>query len=512
MKMHRRLIWLMVCIAMVFVPMGALASEVTPAKVVKAKTMSLNYAARTRYISTVANDPLNTWDSFDLVPRISPKSATALTDPALISYKVDKPHIASVDALGNVTAHAKGTAKVTVTLLDGSKKKSTCTVTVRDLTAKAVDVEPFDKDLQLGENVQMVPIITPATVKNKGVTYSSNNNKVCKVTKNGVLKPVGVGTAKITVRSKGDTKKFKTIKVTVGYKYRLYSIGNGLYKDDDFVLECWKYDMKSITDIYKNAKFGKSTVRVSQKPNATSTVITKYLDTIASADIRDNDVTFFYYTGHGVGPGFSEAFRGALVGVNYNFSTGNTAALVTVDTMVDKLSKVKGDVVVILDYCFSGTFISKSVTGEMKAQQLKLFNERVTNAFANASSKSTMTSKGVAGGTSGGARFHVITASAWSEESFAATGTGNGIGDRPWSVNQSRSLFTFKMLEATFGTSRIKMAADKNGDKQVTMKELYDYTKDEVQKILDSDKYVKRVQTVQLWPANDDFVMYAQKP
>lgn len=48
-----------------------------------------------------------------------------------VTFKSSDKKVVTVDEEGNLTAHKKGTAKITVTAKDGSKKKATCTVTVK---------------------------------------------------------------------------------------------------------------------------------------------------------------------------------------------------------------------------------------------------------------------------------------------------------------------------------------------------------------------------------------------
>ena len=48
-----------------------------------------------------------------------------------LAWESDKPGVAAVDDRGNITAVSPGTAKITASSTDGSKKKVTVTITVR---------------------------------------------------------------------------------------------------------------------------------------------------------------------------------------------------------------------------------------------------------------------------------------------------------------------------------------------------------------------------------------------
>jgi hypothetical protein len=65
---------------------------------------------------------------FTLTAKIAPKSATYKK----VAFATSNSKVAKVTSNGVVSLVAKGTAKITVTALDGGKKKATCTVTVKE--------------------------------------------------------------------------------------------------------------------------------------------------------------------------------------------------------------------------------------------------------------------------------------------------------------------------------------------------------------------------------------------
>ncbi len=94
----------------------------------------------------------------------------------------------------------KGTAKLKITLTSGASK----TVKVKVQTAKVVTgklkVRSKKITLQRGKTLKLKPVVTPVTSQDK-ITYSSSDKKVATVSPKGVIKAVGKGNAKITVRS-----------------------------------------------------------------------------------------------------------------------------------------------------------------------------------------------------------------------------------------------------------------------------------------------------------------------
>ena len=61
--------------------------------------------------------------------------------------------------------------------------------------------------------------ITPSTVANKTLSWSSSNTSVARVSSTGVVTPVGIGTATITVKTTDGSNLSKTCKVTVNEEF-----------------------------------------------------------------------------------------------------------------------------------------------------------------------------------------------------------------------------------------------------------------------------------------------------
>lgn len=68
-------------------------------------------------------------------------------------------------------------------------------------------------ELYKGDATQVYIDILPSNATHKEVTYESNNTSVLSVSKNGYVTAVGIGTAKIIVRSKNGINKTVEIEV-----------------------------------------------------------------------------------------------------------------------------------------------------------------------------------------------------------------------------------------------------------------------------------------------------------
>ena len=150
-------------------------------------------------------------DSETLTATVAPADATNQK----VTWKSDKPEIATVDANGKVTGVKVGEATITVTTQDGGKT-ATCRVTVSDREIKVTGVTLNKSTLSLieGGSETLTATITPADATNQNVAWTSSDATVATVDDNGKVTAVKVGTATVTVTTQ-DGGKTATCRVTV---------------------------------------------------------------------------------------------------------------------------------------------------------------------------------------------------------------------------------------------------------------------------------------------------------
>ena len=146
-----------------------------------------------------------------LTATVAPADATNQK----VTWKSDKPEIATVDANGKVTGVKAGEATITVTTEDGGKT-ATCKVTVSDTEIKVtgVTLNKTALTLNIGANETLSATVAPADATNKKVTWKSSDAAVATVDTNGKVTAVKAGEATITVTTE-DGGKTATCKVTV---------------------------------------------------------------------------------------------------------------------------------------------------------------------------------------------------------------------------------------------------------------------------------------------------------
>lgn len=294
--------------------------------------------------------------------------------------------------------------------------------------------------------------------------WSLSNNKL-------VITGVSAGTTTITLKN---TYNSQTRKITVTVKkpnpvtYRAAIVGQYDYKYNQDLPAC-KNDAAAMARTCQ--KSGYSSVKT--KYNASASGIKSLISTtFANAD--SNDVSLFYYSGHG-------ASNGALCTIE---SSGDN--LLYISDLASWLKQVPGTVIVLFDSCFSGMSINKAADGTITTKfaksvsnkDTKAFNSAVVNEFAKADAQVKAASKSGELATS---KFKVITACSKSESSYC---------------NQSFSYFTYAVVEGAginYSSGAVGTApADSDGNKTITINECYKFAK----------SVVEDYQTAQVYPTN----------
>lgn len=152
-----------------------------------------------------------------LTATVAPSTATNKA----IRWKSSNPKVAKVDSNGKITAVKKGTATITCTAKDSSKKKVTCKVTVTNdsdsssTKVTGISLNNTSLSMEKGDTSTLTATVTPSTASNKNLTWRSSNMKVAKVDSSGKVTAVKKGTATITCTAKDKSKKKVTCKITV---------------------------------------------------------------------------------------------------------------------------------------------------------------------------------------------------------------------------------------------------------------------------------------------------------
>lgn len=142
-------------------------------------------------------------------PTVTPTTASNIS----VKYTSSNTRVATVDSNGLLTAVGKGTCTVTCTAADGSGKKDTCKVTVKQPVRKLTI--SGGSSVNEGSSIELRAIAAPSNATNKNVTWSSSDKTVAKVSSTGKVTALKAGKATIKCTAKDGSRVAASKTVTV---------------------------------------------------------------------------------------------------------------------------------------------------------------------------------------------------------------------------------------------------------------------------------------------------------
>lgn len=222
---------------------------------------------------------------------------------------------------------------------------------------------------------------------------------------------------------------------------------------------------------------------INSQVNATKHEVVSFVN-LAFKDATENDVSLFFYSGHGVTDSGTQ-YSGALMTVDYDY--------ILLSDLAEMLSAVPGKVIVILDSCGSGAAVYSSqsinsigIGDESSSFDPQKFNEEAISAFSNLASVQNKS------GEFRNSKYYVLTASAYGEDSKSV------MTNNIWGGALTRGFVASAGYDFNTKTWLSSMNGDANHDNIVTLNECYIYCAD----------YASGYQNVQVYPENSDFKLF----
>lgn len=169
--------------------------------------------AATRTLQAIAITPgapsLNQGMTLDLTATATYSDATTAAVDNSSIWASSNPSVASVSAMGVVTALTAGTTNVTA-VKDGKTGTAVVTVTASAVTLSSLSLNPTSGSLSAGQTLDLTATAhwsngTSTVPYDANVAWASNNSAVATVNAAGVVTAVGAGTATVTATSSGHT-------------------------------------------------------------------------------------------------------------------------------------------------------------------------------------------------------------------------------------------------------------------------------------------------------------------
>ena len=222
---------------------------------------------------------------------------------------------------------------------------------------------------------------------------------------------------------------------------------------------------------------------------STSSILSK-INSIKNLGVDSNDVTFFYYSGHGTQGAATEDETGIVGTDNY---------YIDVPTLKSALDLIPGTVIVVLDSCFSGMFIGKSASkGTSAAFDPKAYNTVIRDAFTAPAAKGLTTGK-----------YQVITACRKGETSInVLAGTTTG-GTKVYC-----GLATLFIAQGSgydlYNASNTALQSDTNNNSIATIQEVFDFADAKVDDIVARWNEPNITQDMQYFTTNTSYPLFGR--
>ena len=167
---------------------------------VEAETIVLN----------TTNQELKIGDEFQLTATIEPENTTDKS----ITWESNDDKIATVTEEGLVKAVGVGKAIITVT---SGNVSVTCNIEVEPIQVTGISLSHEDIEIEITDEFELQATISPEDATNKKIIWSSSDEKIAKVSENGLITGLGEGKTIITAKSE-DGGHTAQVNVTVNLK------------------------------------------------------------------------------------------------------------------------------------------------------------------------------------------------------------------------------------------------------------------------------------------------------
>lgn len=269
-------------------------------------------------------------------------------------------------------------------------------------------------------------------------------------------------------------------------KYRALCVGINDYKNDGITnLRAPSFDVARLKEVFENSRFGDGQHIFSSIDTLISNQATRdnILQSIASSfsEADDNDVSYFYFSGHGWGG------NGNISTIlPYDAVADDAYNDISADELASALSMISGIKVVILDSCFSGGFIGKSsyaFTRGIGKSDINQFNNNIIKSFELFDmqlSKDNLAKNS----------FKVITSATGNQECYETL--YHPVDGNPFGY------FSASLCEGCgYNNFTLPFPADYNNNRKITLNEIYQYIKNSLTSL---------IQDTQVYPSESSFV------
>ena len=286
---------------------------------------------------------------------------------ANVTWASSDASVASVSASGVVVARKAGAATITATAYGGGK--ATCAVTVKSAPT-TVSIQPASITARLDEGGAQLSWAFGNSSELGTVAFTSGNTGVATVNDKGYVTFKGVGATTITLTTGNGLMTSIDVTVTASKPvsttptYRLFAAYEYFNPDVKGYLPFPENNAKSVASVFSQSSISGLGYSTKVMGNPTKTALFSGMSSFFSGT-TDVDVSIVYLCSHGHMTSGYGGYRMSLPGYDDNPSNANY--YMSSQEIFNCVSRIRGNVVLILDSCYSGAFL-QDMSGQLAAQ------------------------------------------------------------------------------------------------------------------------------------------------
>ena len=365
-----------------------------------------------------------------------------------LSWKSSNTAVIRVDAnTGAITCLKAGTATITATAKDGSKKKATIQLTVEAIDPQLFVLNIGEATIKAGETCQATATLS-GILADKPVEWSTGDARIAVVDANGLITGIGSGTTAISARVSGNVRQVRvTVQANTDVNYRVLVAGEYTSASQSGYLKFANNGLNAVISAFEESNIDGARYDVMKLNNPSEALL---LNTIRDffSGAKEGDVSVLYLMSHGTN-----------TNGEYRWKIAGSTAYITEQELTRVLEGINGNVVLNICSCYAGEYINDYCTATSDATSNIMNVVSTVNAYRPGNSK-----------------ISIIAANTGYLDSCY---TDN-------SADQSFDFFTRAFNEALGWNQEGKQEygdgphADADGDGKVTLLELASYVKDKV--------------------------------
>lgn len=291
-----------------------------------------------------------------------------------MTYTSSDPNIAQVDENGVVRAVGRGSAVITVRTYNG--KTDTCTVNVYNDPAQVMVTETLT--VAVGSKAQLACSVVDAEGQPSTASYSYTaiaESGAVEVDSDGYVKGVTVGTARVKVSTQNgitthldasglpvETECYVTVVEAPPVRYRMFAAYDFYNVSAKGSLTFPMNNATSFLEVFATSNIdGKQYERVGLMENPSKDALLSGIPS-AFSDSVDTDINLIYLVSHGTNyVDVAKTAKSTHYGLQlpgYTNYKCSSEYYITSEEIFNAISGIRGQVILVLDSCYSGQFIT----------------------------------------------------------------------------------------------------------------------------------------------------------